>query len=85
MWEEVAKVILEKGGEIHFNQQVQSISVQNNKVVSVKANDINQSEAINQKSFNGDYFFSTMPVKDLINAMEDQIPENVIEVADGLI
>src|SRR5689334_18439217 len=33
----------------------------------------------------GDYFFSTMPVKELIRGMAPEAPANVREVADGLI
>ena len=33
----------------------------------------------------GDYFFSTMPVKDLILGMEGGVSENVREVAKGLV
>ena len=37
------------------------------------------------KLFEGDYFFSTMPVKELIRGMEPAPPANVREVAEGLI
>ena len=76
MWEEVAKIIIEKGGEIHFNQNVVGITAENNSIASV---------AVNDSIYKGDYFFSTMPVKHLIKSMGKDVPENVKEVAQGLI
>lgn len=76
LWEEVAKIIIEKGGELHFNQEVRNIKTDNNQITSVQTQDL---------TFSGDYFISTMPVKELIHAMESKPPKNVVEVADGLI
>ncbi len=38
-----------------------------------------------QRLFEGDYFFSTAPVPEIIRAFEVEVPPNVLEVADGLI
>ena len=32
-----------------------------------------------------DYFFSTMPIKELMRALDAKVPANVLEVSDGLI
>ena len=32
----------------------------------------------------GDYFLSTMPMRDLVRAMEVEVPANVREVSEGL-
>ena len=40
-----------------------------------------------RERFEGDYFFSTMPMKELVRAMEvggAKVPANVLEVSDGL-
>jgi hypothetical protein len=37
-----------------------------------------------RRTFAGDYFFSTMPMRDLMRAMDTPIPANVLEVSDGL-
>jgi len=84
MWEEVAKIITVKGGEIHFNKNVEFICSDKNTITSVKTTDSSQSSPMNE-SFSGDYFFSTMPVKHLIKAMGNDVPTNVKEVSDGLI
>lgn len=79
LWEEVARLIVEKGGDIHMNQKVSGLKLINGKVNSVESikNGV-------KNSFTGDYFISTMPVKDLINAMEPAAPEPVREVSSGL-
>ena len=42
-------------------------------------------EKTNEKGkLSGDYYLSTMPVKDLIGYMEGNVPETVMQVADGL-
>ncbi len=37
-----------------------------------------------RRTFAGDYFFSTMPMRELIRAMDMPVPANVLEVSDGL-
>jgi protoporphyrinogen oxidase len=79
LWERVAKRICDLGGEIVLNAKVSSIQVVDGKVSSVQAS-INDVEC----SFVGDHYLSTMPVKDLINAIDQGVPETVKEVANGL-
>jgi len=81
MWEEVAEIIIENCGEIHFNQEVIGIVHENSEVKRIKIKDTSTGEI---KIREGDFFFSTMPVKDLINATEGA-PENVQNIASGLI
>ena len=64
------------GGEIHINSAVSKIETKNGKVIGVSTAD--------GITFKADYFFSTMPVKDLINAISSEIPENASEAAKGL-
>ena len=54
--------------------------MEGNKVVSVEGT----SEAGERVSYAGDYFFSTMPVRDLIRAISTPVPAEVVEVAEGL-
>ena len=81
LWEEVAKIIIENGGEIHNEKKV--IGIQNNEseLNAIKVLDEFTGEV---KKIEGDYFLSTMPVKDLINSFEGNIPSDVSEVAQGL-
>ncbi|MBN2683146.1 MAG: NAD(P)/FAD-dependent oxidoreductase [Bacteroidales bacterium] len=83
LWEEVAEQIVALGGKIIFSTQVKEVFSNENKIVSLTTYNLktNQSEV-----YKGDYFFSTMPVKDLIQGWKGlEIPKNVKEVADGLV
>ncbi|MFC0773050.1 NAD(P)/FAD-dependent oxidoreductase [Terrimonas alba] len=80
LWEEVANIIKAKGGEIHYNQDVTRITTNKNKIISVEAVPENGTPMI----FNSDYFFSTMPVKELIAGIKTGVPEQVAKVAEGL-
>ena len=80
MWETVAQKVEQKGGKIVMNFDVRQIRCQDNKIIAVSGID----QAGNWHEFSGDYFFSTMPVQELIRSLESPIPDNVREVSDGL-
>lgn len=82
LWEETAKIIKEKGGEIHLNHKAVRLKSQNNEIYEVVFENISNGEMISAKA---DHYISTMPVKDLINSLEGSIPEEVREVANGLL
>jgi protoporphyrinogen oxidase len=81
LWEEVARIITNKGGVIHFNKDVKGIGIGNNKIESVKTTDTVSETG---ETFTGDYFFSTMPVKDLIAGIGGAAPREVATIAEGL-
>ncbi len=80
LWEHVADQIREKGGEIHMGWKVDRIHCEGRRVVSIDAVNA-QGE---RQTFAGDYFFSTMPMRELVEAMDAPVPENVREVSAGL-
>ncbi len=83
LWEHVADLVLRKGGEIHMGWKVDQLNFAeagNLQVVSLDA----VNDAGERRTFVGDYFFSTMPMRELIRAMKTPIPANVLEVSDGL-
>jgi protoporphyrinogen oxidase len=85
LWEHVADLIQEKGGEIHMGWKVDKLNFAKSddgqlRVVSLEAVHDNGE----RRTFEGDYFFSTMPMRELIRAMDTPIPANVLEVSDGL-
>jgi len=82
MWEEVASRIRSRGGEIVTNHEVVKIHTDGFRVKAVTAQSKSNGAA---RRFEGDYFFSTMPVRDLIGGMEPLAPEMVAEIAGGLI
>ncbi|MEZ5023038.1 MAG: NAD(P)/FAD-dependent oxidoreductase [Chitinophagales bacterium] len=81
MWQTVLRKIEEKGGEIHFNKKVMEVDREGDKIVAVVAYDTKIGMGT---LFKGDYFFSTMPVKELFNGFQFKVPETVKAVADGL-
>jgi protoporphyrinogen oxidase len=80
LWEHVADQIREKGGEIHMGWKVDRIHCEGNRVVSIDAVNDNGE----RQTFAGDYFFSTMPMRELVEAMDAPVPANVQEVSAGL-
>jgi len=81
LWEEVARQIQEMGGQIYLNQQVENIYTVDKEVCSIHALNTQSGEL---KLFEGDYFFSSMAVQELIAGMKEKAPVNVQEVAAGL-
>ena len=80
LWEHVADLIQQDGGEIHMGWKVDAIHCEGDRVTSIEA----VNAAGERQTFTGDYFFSTMPMRELVTAMDAQVPPNVREVSDGL-
>lgn len=81
MWETVAHIVEERGGIIIKNCDVAGVEIADTAVNAVKYIDTKSGE---QCRIEGDYYFSTMPVKDLISGMGEKVPANVKEVAGAL-
>jgi len=81
MWETVARIVEEKGGLIIKNSEVVALNISEDQV-----NELSYFNRTDQKKsvIKGDYFFSTMPVKDLITALGNKVPSKVKAVSDGL-
>jgi protoporphyrinogen oxidase len=82
LWEEVARQVKEMGGEIVTGYLVNRIEHSDGRVTAVEARNVNSGAL---RKFEGGYFFSTMPVKDLLQAMDPAPPGNVREVGDHLV
>ena len=85
LWETVAEKVMQQGGEIHMKSKVVGVnrSADGKRVESVVVDRGNSTETIPC-----DYFLSTMPVKELIVAMDNgknPVPAEVKRVADGLV
>jgi hypothetical protein len=81
MWEIVASIIKEKGGEIIMNSDVINLNITTDKVNELSYRNNNSNSV---SSISGDYFFSTMPIKELIVSMGDEVPSDVKHISDGL-
>ncbi|MBS1821414.1 MAG: NAD(P)/FAD-dependent oxidoreductase [Acidobacteria bacterium] len=80
LWEHVASQVVAQGGEIRMKWRVDSIHCEGDRVVSIEA----VNEAGQRETLAGDYFFSTMPMRDLVRAIDAPVPANVREVSEGL-
>ena len=63
------------GGEILFETPVDGIRAENGRVTAVLSG---------EQEFTGDYYLSSMPVKDLIASMQNEVPAAAKEIAAGL-
>ncbi len=82
MWNRVAEIITEKGGEIYLNHPVKKIFCENGKVKKVSCYQDKKDVHID---FGGDYFFSSMPIKNLINSFECEVTSQIKNIANGLV
>ena len=80
LWEHAADLVRQGGGEIHFGLTIDRVNVYGTKLISIEGHD----EAGDRVTFDGDYFFSTMPVRDLIRAISGKVPPEVTKVSEGL-
>ncbi len=83
MWEEVSKIIQGQGAQILLHWSVEEIEHNaEGRVVAVQARNSQTGE---RRRFEGDYFFSTMPVKELVAQMNPPAPAEIREISDGLV
>ncbi len=82
MWECVAEQVQEQGGELHMEIAVQNLLVEGNRIVGIEAKDKKTGE---MRLFRGDYFFSTMPMRDLVRGLQTEVPPNIKEISEGLV
>ena len=82
IYEEIAKKVIEMGGVIHLNHRIAGVRTNGKKIIGVQV--IND-RTKNMEIVSGDYFFSTMPIKELIKAFDQGVTEKVKAVADGLV
>lgn len=78
MWESVAQTIKEKGGKILMNSEVLKLEQNNSQIQKIV---FKQNGEL--KELSADYYFSTMPVKDLIAGMNN-VPDDIKKIATGL-
>jgi protoporphyrinogen oxidase len=83
LWEYVAEKVTAGGGEIHMQRTVDKVIVEGKCVIAVET----VNERGERERFEGDYFLSTMPMRDLVRALAAggvEVPSNVREVSEGL-
>ncbi len=80
LWEYVAQEVVARGGEILTGWAVDRIVTANGRVMAIEA----VNEAGGRRRFEGDYFFSTMPIQELVRALDCDVPAHVREIGEGL-
>jgi protoporphyrinogen oxidase len=81
LWEHVASMVQQNGGELHMQTRVTGLKVEGNRISEVIAVDA-EGETLN---FLADFVISTMPIQHLIRSLQCPVPEEVKEVSEGLI
>jgi protoporphyrinogen oxidase len=82
MWELVAEKVSTLGGELFLDQEVEKVEIDNNRVVAIEYRDLKSGE---RSRVAGDFYFSTMAIKDLVRAMVPSPPEEIRQLAEGLV
>ncbi len=83
LWEHVADKVCAAGGEIHMGWTVDQIVSESGTVVAVEATNASGE----RKRLEGEFFFSTMPMRELTHALKAggaEVPSDVQEISDGL-
>jgi protoporphyrinogen oxidase len=82
LWEHVAATVTARGGTITMEHTVVGVSNVDGRIVGAHVRDDVTGQV---ETLPCDYFFSTMPVRELIAQLDTPAPVNVREVADGLV
>ena len=80
MWRLAADELRQRGGELHFGLKIVALQRDGQRIVAVETEDAQKS----RRWWHGDAVISTMPVRDLMRALQPPPPEGVRAVADGL-
>ena len=72
MWERCAEIVEQRGTAIHYHAPVTKINWEPGRVVSVEAGD---------RVYSGKHFVSTMPIRDLLQALSPAPPAAVVKAA----
>ena len=79
MWETCAQKIEKLGGRVLMKHYVTAIEHRNGKIVAVRAQ-----TPEGERRFEAEHFFSTMPVRSLVRALDPKPAQPVLDDAEGL-
>ncbi len=74
LYSKMADEIIKMGGEIHFNSKVDNVHLNGNSIDYID---------VNGNIVKGDYYISSMPIKDLMNSMND-VDKSLLHIANNL-
>ena len=82
MWEQVAGEVEQGGGRVLTKMEVRRVEVAGDRVTAVEAVDRQTGRA---RVFPADYFFSTMPVRQLVRSLSEGPPDAIRRINEGLV
>lgn len=82
MWAEAARRLTEGGGKIVLDTEVEKIRTSGNQITAV---DVVNTRTGAKETIDADYFFSSMPIKELVAKLDAPVPAGIKEISDGLI
>jgi protoporphyrinogen oxidase len=82
LWEYVAEDVKAKGGVVKTGWNVEKLYTDGFHITAAEAVNAATGE---RETIKADYFFSTMPIKELMRCLQAPVPANVLQVSDGLI
>ncbi len=82
MWQEVAKRVEARGGSIEYGKKAVKLHADGDRIRAV---DFRDEATGGVETVEGDFVFSTMPVRDLVENLDADVPTEVRRVAGGLI
>jgi protoporphyrinogen oxidase len=82
MWQAVATEVAGAGGKIHLGRRVVGFETEGARVVAAVVEDEGSGR---QERVRGDYFLSTMPVRELVGALGARVPAEIRDIAGGLV
>lgn len=81
MWERVTERVRGLGGEVLLSTEVTGLETDEGRIIAVSARNRKTGE---ETRHSGDFFFSTMPVRELIASLSPAVGGAAREVSDGL-
>lgn len=82
LWEAVAEEVENRGGTVLTGFRVERIHVKGKRITGVE---VITADGGDRRMLEGDYFVSSMPIRELIDALDAPVPGEVIEVSRGLL
>ena len=79
MWNKAKQIVEEKGGKVELNSQVTQLNKKGNKIISALIKSDGSLQEIG-----GDYYLSTIPLRELVQSIKPAAPDDVLKAARAL-
>jgi protoporphyrinogen oxidase len=82
MWDEVAAAVRARGGEVLTGWRVEELERDGDRITAVAARHVGSGQ---RRRWPADWFFSSMPIRDLVRGLAPAAPDEVAALAGGLV